>query len=310
MFHVLINTILPIFSIILLGYVLKLRNTIEPAYARTANQIVFNVAIPALLLSEIGQASFKANFNLSAVLSCLGALGIVVILGLVFVHVLKIPRNRRGTFLQSSFHGNIGYMSYAIAYYTLGESHFARMAILSSFIMLSQNLLAVWALTSFGSESHLEERGRWLLLKTIAKNPIIITVCLGITYSAMGLSLPHPVKKGLDILSGMAFPTALLLIGASLSFGSFRLMVREILGIGTLKLLCLPILGYSLMVMSGVPDTLLLSGVILLAAPPATITYVMAMELGGDPELAATSVSIYTLVSALTYSLILSSFVV
>lgn len=307
MFYVLINTILPIFSIILLGYVLNLKQIIDPPFSKTANQIVFNVAIPAMLLSEISRAPFKANFSMNATVCSLSSMAILVLISLILVQMLKIPDNRRGTFLHSSFHGNIGYMSYAIAYYTLGESHFARMAILSSFIMLGQNFLAVWALTTFSTQPRTGQK-YWTLAKQILSNPIILTVAMGIAYSAMGFTIPLPVQKGLDILSGMAFPTALLLIGASLSFGAFRMMTKEIIGIGVLKLICLPLIGYFLLVLFHAPEALFLPAIILLAAPPATITYVMATELGGDPELAATSVSIHTLLSAFSYSLIIAAF--
>ncbi len=46
MFHILVNTILPIFSLIMVGLLLRLKGVIDPAYTKTANQIVFNVAIP------------------------------------------------------------------------------------------------------------------------------------------------------------------------------------------------------------------------------------------------------------------------
>ncbi len=307
MFHVLVNTILPIFSIIILGYFLKRRKTIDAAFARTANQIVFNVAIPAMLLNEIVQAPFKENFDLTAVLCTLGALGLVLFASLFCIRILGIPDGRRATFLQSSFHGNIGYMAYAVAYFALGEGHFARMAIMSSFLMVGQNLLAVWALVTFGRGSSPKEHG-WTFVRQVIQNPIIPTVAAGIIYSALGFNLPPPVKKGLEILSGMAFPTALLLIGAGLSFGSFHLVAKEIVGIGVLKLAFLPLAGYVLMTAAHVPDPLILPAIILLASPPATITYVMAIELGGDPELAATSVSVFTLGSAFTYSAVLAIF--
>jgi malate permease and related proteins len=307
MFHILIDTILPIFSLIILGLLLHLKGVIDPGFARTANQIVFNVAIPAMLFTEISQVPFRANFSFDAVVCILSALGIICLIGLLLTWVLRIPRSRRGTFLQSSFHGNIGYMSYAIAYYALGESHFARMAILSSFLMLAQNILAVGALAGFSNKPPRENQ-RWLLWKLIFQNPIILTVAAGITYSALAFPLPIPLKKSLEILSGMAFPTALLLIGASLSFGAFRLLIKEIVGIGVLKLVGLPLLGYALMSWRHLPPGLVLPGIILLAAPPATVTYVMATELGGDPELAATSISIHTLLSAFTYTMVLSAF--
>lgn len=306
MLNILLNSILPIFSIIFLGYVLKGRGIIDSSFSKPANQIVFNIGIPAMLLSDIASAPFRENFNLPAVFCTLGALVIVLGMGMITVRALSVRDDRRGTFLQSSFHGNIGYMAFAIAYYALGESAFARMAILSSFIMVGQNVLAVWALTSYNPEVRLNGGRASLVLKNIVQNPIIMSVAFGIVYAALGLKIPGPIKRGMDIMSGMALPTALLLIGSSLSFGAVRAMVTEIVSIGTLKLLCLPLTGFILMKAANVPDPLILPGVIILGSPPATITYVMATELGGDPELAASVVSVFTLASAFSYTMILS----
>jgi hypothetical protein len=306
MLNIIFNAILPIFSIILLGFILKWRNIIDDAFARKANLIVFNIGIPAMLLSAIVRAPFSENFNLRAVVCTLVSLCIVLLLSMSAVRALSIRADRRGTFLQNSIHGNIGYMAYAIAYYAVGESSFARMAILSTFLMIGQNLLSVWALTSCGPEARVNGRKWWLVVRNIVQNPIVLTVGAAIVFAALGLKIPGPLSKGLDILAGMALPTALLLIGASLSFGAMKSMVAEIIAIGTFKLLALPLVGYALMLVSKVPGPLILPGVILLASPPATISYVMATELGGDPELAAASVSVFTLASALSYTMILS----
>ncbi len=307
MFNILVNTTLPIFSIIALGLILKRRNFIDAAFIKTANQLVYKVAIPVTIFREIGETSFRANFNLAAVFGTLTAMVLVVLGSILTSRLAKISDNRRATFLHSSFHGNIAYMAFAVAFYSLGESHFARMAILSGFVILGQNLLAVWILSVYGSLNSKGE-GNGSLFKSMVSNPIIISVVLGIGFSLTGLDMPVTVRKGLDILSGMAFPMALLLIGASLSFGAFRVMKKELAGIAFFKLMALPLLGYLFMVLFQVPEALVLPGLILLAAPPATITYVMAMEMGGHPELAATSISIVTLLSALSYSLILAAF--
>ncbi|NTW35561.1 MAG: hypothetical protein HGB17_05440 [Syntrophobacteraceae bacterium] len=300
MLNVLLQTILPIFSIILLVYLLSRKQIIDAAYSKTANQIVFYVAIPAMILKEISSAPFTSNFNVTAVMCTLGAMGLIVLLGMVGMKWMKIPNGRKGTFLQSSFHGNIGYMSYAIAYFALGEGHFAKMVILGSFVMLGQNILAVWTLATFG-QSGGEKKSGLIILKNILSNPIIVTVGIGMGCSGLGLTIPGPVQKGLDILGGMAFPTALLLIGAGLSFGSLGNMAREVAGIGLLKLVVLPSVGYLLMRWAAVPDSVLLPGIILLASPPATVTYVMATELGGKTveagvrQAGETAVSIQTM---------------
>ncbi len=307
MYAIVVNTIFPIFSIIILGLVLKSRNFIDPPFMKTANQLVYKVAIPAKIFQEIGEISFMANFNLPAVLGTLGAMLGVTALSYLACRIMKVPTGRRGTFIHSSFHGNIAYMAYAVAYFSLGDTHFARMVILSGFVILGQNILAVWIVGAYGA---LDAEGRHpgTLAGRIAVNPIILSVLLGIAFSLLGTGLPPMVKKALDIVSGMAFPLALLLIGASLSFGAFRAMIKEIVGIGMFKLVAFPVVGYFLMLALQVPEPMILPGLILLAAPPATITYVMAMEMGGHPELAASSISIMTLLSAVSYSFILMAF--
>jgi hypothetical protein len=220
-----------------------------------------------------------------------------------------VAPSSKGTFLQTSFHGNIGYMAYAIAFYALGSTHFPRTAILSSFLLIGQNMLAVLSLTACEVRLGSGKPSLLDLVRRTLQNPIILSVSAGCTLSALSIPLPGTIKQGLGILAGMALPTALLLIGAGLSFRSLRSQARELAGIGILKLVGMPAIGYLLMTWAAVPEPLILPGVILLASPPATVTYVMAAELGGDAELAASSISVLTLLSACSYSLILWIFV-
>jgi len=307
--EVLANTIIPVFSIILLGYVFKLRGTIQPAYSRTANQIVYYVAMPAMLFNALAKAPFREYFHPGAGLCLLATLGLVASIALLTATVFKVARSSKGTFLQTSFHGNLGYMAYAIAFYALGSTHFARTAILSSFLIVGQNLLGILSLTVFQDNPAGRGLSGFDLLRRTVQNPVIVAVSAGCLTSALSIPLPSTVRQGLDILAGMALPTALLLIGASLSFRSLHSQAQELAEIGILKLIAMPVIGYFLMKWAEVPEPLILPGVILLASPPATVTYVMAAELGGDVELAASSVSVLTLLSACSYSLILWIFV-
>jgi malate permease and related proteins len=308
MLEVLINTILPVFSIILLGYVLKQRGLILPAFMNPANQLVYYVALPAMLFVTLAKAPFQENFQMTAGICLLATLGLLIMVALVVSRFLGLPGGARATFIQASFHGNLGFLAYAIAYYALGPDHFPRTLILSSFLMIGQNVLSVWVLTQLGTHDTERDHPRLYLLRQTLQNPVIAAVVIGCVYSASGLPLPKALRQGLDILSGLALPMALLLIGASLSFGALQSRVRELVWIGFLKLICLPLAGYFLLRWTSVHESLMLPALILLAAPPATVSYVMAVELGGDTRLAAASVSVFTLVSAVTYSALLVLF--
>jgi predicted permease len=106
----------------------------------------------------------------------------------------------------------------------------------------------------------------------------------------------------------MALPLALLVIGASLSLSLIRSYLGLALGSGFLKLLVLPLTGLLIYRWFGLPSEQFLPGLIFLASPTATVTYVMACEMGGSPEQASAAVSMNTLISSLTFVLWLGFF--
>ena len=67
--------------------------------------------------------------------------------------------------------------------------------------------------------------------------------------------------------------------------------------------MALPGLGLLLYRLAGLETQTMIPGLILLAAPTATLTFVMAQEMGGEVELAVAAVSFSTIVSAFTYAL-------
>ena len=125
----------------------------------------------------------------------------------------------------------------------------------------------------------------------------------GMTISLTGLSLPVILDRSLKILSGMALPLALLVIGTSISFAQMRQQLRVTTLISILKLMLLPALGLAFFHILELGSIEYLPALILLASPTATVSYVMASEMAGDADLATAAISITTLVSAVTFVL-------
>jgi len=234
-----LSTIIPIFAIIFLGWFVRRRGFVQPQLLGPANRLVYYVAVPALIFREIAEASFRTQFD-ATILACT-LLPVVVVFGLSLAagSLAGIPRIQLGTFMQSAFHGNLGYIGLAVAYYFLGTEGFVRAGIIAAFLMLLQNSLA---------------------------------------------------------------PLALLVKGASLSFKLLRLHLLSALGAGIFKLFMLPALGYFLYRWFELQPQDYLPGLILLAAPTATLTYVMATEMNGDPDLAIAAISVNTMLSAIAFA--------
>ena len=154
MLHV-INTIIPIFVIILLGWVIRSWNFLPDSLIQPLNKLVYYLAIPAKIFRTVAGAKFQAHFNPFLLAGTLIPVIVVAAISLGLGLLLSAQRRDLGTFLQSSFHGNLGYIGLAVAYYLLGKEGLTTASILAGFLMLFQNILAVLGLQwcSAGSET-------------------------------------------------------------------------------------------------------------------------------------------------------------
>jgi predicted permease len=300
-----VTTIIPIFVIILLGWLARVYGFIRTDFTAPANRLVYYLAIPAMIFRSISKASLNGHFDGWAVAFALLSIFLVFCIAWTWAYIAHIPKSQRGTFIQDTFHGNMGYIGLAVAFYYLGREGFVRASILAGFMMILQNFLAVIAL-QVHAENNSPSSNRWAAVLKIAGNPIILSALAGILVSVTAAPVPLVIGRCLDILSDLALPLALLIIGASLSFDMLQSRLMAVLSTSLLKLLLLPGIGYALYRLCGLPPESSLPGIILLASPTATVTYVMAKEMGGDSDFAVAAISLNTLLSALTFMFWLS----
>jgi malate permease and related proteins len=296
-----LTTIIPIFAIIALGAVARRLNFIAQSFLDPANRLVYYLAIPAMIFRAISQSALGSEFNHQVVIITLGCVMTGFILALMAVRCARLPRRSRGTFIQCAFHGNLGYIGLAVVFYYLGDAGLAKGSIIAGLVMIMQNLLAVVALQFYGPGNG--PGGLQRFAKKILFNPVIVAALAGIGFAASGLAMPVIFDRSLAILSGMALPLALLLIGASLSFALVRTHAKGALISSALKLIAMPALGWFIFTRLNLAPGAYLPGLILLAAPTATLSYVFALEMQGDADLAAAAISLGTIFSAVTYTL-------
>ena len=294
-------TIIPIFTIIILGWFANVRGFIPGEFLAPANRLVYYIAIPAMIFRSISGSSFTSQFNIQVMVFAL--LSILVIFGFAWGAglITRIRQEQMSVFVQDSFHGNLGYIGFAVAYYYLGEEGLTRASIIAGFMMILQNLLAVTVLALYSNHLSMKEE-KWHIALRIMRNPIILSVIGGMIFSISHIHMPLVIDRSLDILSGLALPMALLIIGASLSFKLMRLNMLTVLSSGIIKLVLLPGLGFLFFKLSGLAPAEYLPGLILLASPTATVSYVMAKEMNGDTDFAVAAISTSTLMSAITFT--------
>jgi predicted permease len=295
-------TILPIFVVIAVGWFAHAKAFMPATFTEPANRLVYYLAIPAMIFSAIAKAPFDEAFNPLVLGICLSVMLVITAGAFLSAAWLKIRSGQAGTYIQSTFHGNLGYIGLAVVYYHLGTTGLGQAGVIAGFMMILQNLLAVVTLQLKASGGATTDHTLAATIRRIMLNPIILSALAGLLYSVSGAGLPAVIERSLAILSAMALPLALLLIGASLSLELLRHHWRLVCLASLFKLILLPACGLGLFMLAGLEAPAFQAGLILLAAPSATLTYVMAKEMEGSPELAVTAISTSTLLSALTLS--------
>lgn len=297
-----IETIIPIFMIIALGAFAQRQGFFPPAFLGPANRLVFYLAIPAMIFRAISRSSLGDEMNVAVLSVTLASVALAFLLAMILCRIIGVQGRIRGTFVQSAFHGNLGYIGLAVIFYYLGDQGLARGSIIAGLIMILQNFLAVLALQLYGEKTH-PGNGVKRFFGRIFINPVILAAFLGIGYAYLSLPMPIVVDRSLKILSGLALPMALLLIGASISFTLMRQQLFVALVSSTVKLAVLPAIGLFGYRCFAVSADMFLPGFILLAAPPATLTYIFAKEMHGDEDLAVATISMGTVISGISYML-------
>lgn len=301
-----ISIIFPIFSVVLLGWVARRRGFMPQEFLGPANQLVFYLAIPALIFRAVSKSSFRTDFNVTVLLVTLLSVMTAYLGAWLIARSTRWQPKRIGAFIQCSSHGNLGYIGLPIAFYFIGESGFAKTSILASFLVILQNILSVMVLQAHAARVVESESKFRTIIKKLIRNPVAVSALAGVIVSLSQLPIPTPILRFLDIMGGLAPPMSLLLIGASLSLQVMRKNLFSVLGSVVIKIIGLPIFGFVIFKILQVDAVDYLPSMILLATPTATVAYILSREMQGDEEFAIAAISTSTLFSAFTYLVWLS----
>ena len=293
----LVETIAPIFLIILVGYLIRNLGVLKDDFFSEANRFVYFFSLPVLIFTGIVKSGLE-TFSISLILSVVLPTIAVFFLACGLGRLMGLRRGQLGTFVQSTYHGNVSYIGLAVVFYMLGEEAFRHGSIMVGFLVLTTNLLSSIILSMATSRPDKHGPGP---LVSIARNPVIISSLAGILAAYVKLPIPVLVMKSMGILATIALPLALVTIGASLTPASMKQAWKLGVLVSGIKLLLLPALGVGLLRALALPAREGFTGVLLLATPVATLAYIMAEQMGGDGELASSAVTLSTILSLFSY---------
>lgn len=284
------DVILPILAIAGCGFVMQRR---KPLAMSTLTALQVNLFMPAFMVARVADSDLiwsEMGMVVGATLVATLLLGIPVWLGL---KRLGVPPKSSSVLVLASVVFNSGNFGIPLAERAYGEAGGAVQAL----ILLTSNItlwLGGYVLLASSNGGLKKAIGEFL------RTPLFASLVIALLLKAFAIRLPGPIHYPLHTIAGGLVPLALFTLGAQLSTRVRWPHWRRVGPVLLVKLIVFPatmgMVAWCLGLWPWPGAMLVVAG----AAPSAVNTFILALELKADSELAAECVFWTTLLSSIT----------
>ncbi len=275
-----LGIILPVFSIIAVGYFWGRR--VKPDMGMV-NRISMNVLAPALIFSALSSKSFDLFDNAPLIL---GSVGIVLGSGILAWPFAKLMRQDPRTFVPPMMFNNCGNMGLPLAVLAFGDAGFGPMVALFVVSNLLHFTLGAWII------DHHARFGKLL------RNPMVWSTIAGFVFALLQPPLPSWLAVTFKMVGDGLIPMMLLSLGVRLTAIDWRDARLGVVG----GLVC-PLTGLA---MAGILAPFLgldamQTGLLFLfaALPPAVLNFMVAEQYRQEPGKVASIVLVGNVMSVI-----------
>ena len=296
---------LPFFAIIALGYAAGRMRFFSAEATGYLTKFVFYFALSAMLFG------FAANLDLSEIFSW-GFIWAYLLASLLIWALVGAAALMRGAGREEAVFeahtgviGNVGFLGIPMLALLLGPQAVGPvLMVLAVDLVVFSTVLTLIITGLRGGTVGLAMLGG--LVMGLLRNPMIVSVVLGLAWGATGWALSVPVNEFMTTLGAAATPCALFAIGASLAGKNpDRVGVAVWLSFAKLVLHPAAVAVAALWLFDVEPYA---AGVMIAAAalPVAGNVFILAQHYGVAPQRVSTSILISTAVSVLTVTAVIA----
>lgn len=299
-----LDVILPVFGLILLGFVMTRWQRFPASGARLLSTFVFDYSLPALLFYNMSQTQLPERVEWGYLTAYYGGSFLVFGLSLLACRqIFKIPTLTHPIHGLGAAFSNVGLLGIPLILTSFGPE-----AAVPLFMIIAchSSLLLTSAIVLLEMEKYPEQSPLSVIkqgARSIITNPIIVALVSGLILNLVDLQLPPWLESGVRTLSEAALPTSTFALGSTLA--GFRIGgdLRATFSVVGLKLMIHPLLVWSLMTfVFSVPRDWIPIAITLAALPTGVNVYLLGSRYDVAQETAAAVILISTVFSLFTLS--------
>lgn len=300
------DIILPVFGLVILGFVAGKAGWIKDAAIEGLSSFVFTFAIPVMLFRSIAIAELPPDIPWHYLIAYYGVTVCLFFAVLGVGRALSLRGVDAAILAMTGAYSNVVLLGIPLVVASLGEA-----ANVPLFLIVSTHAAVMFLLTTFCAEIGAGEKTRLARLpiqtiRVLLKNMIVIGLLLGLAVNLADYTLPKTIDNMAAYLGGAALPCAVFSMGASISryhvggdWGmiSLALIVKNVIHPILVWLVCSEVFS--------LPATWTAVAVILAACPSGINAYLFANRYRAIVPSTATVVVISSLLSIPVLSAVL-----
>jgi len=271
MFVRILGIFLPVFSVVVLGWLYARR--VKPDLS-WVNRINLAVLLPALIFSALASKDFELASNLPLIA---GSIGVVLGSGLLAWPFAKLTHQDHRTWVPPMMFNNCANMGIPLAYLSFGQRGLSAMV----------TLFTVSNLLHFTLGVHIVRRDA--PIGPVFRNPMVIATFLGFAFALVRPPFPAWLTIAIKMVGDASIPLVLISLGARLAQARFDDLRLGILGGAVCPLTGIAIAGLLTLVLDLDPTQ---QGLLFIfgALPPAVLNFMVAEQYRQEPSKVASIV--------------------
>jgi hypothetical protein len=290
-----IQVILPVFLIILAGYVLQ--RTLRPDFKSLTDCSLYLFA-PALVFSALIRQDVQFTLAGNLFLFMLLYTGAMLALATAASRLLRLGPETGSALALTTVFMNIGNYGLPLTYFAFGSAGLNVSVLI--FVLFNIPLGSLAIVLAQGRSARLGTAlGRALRI------PIFYSVLLAFLFKGLHVTVPEFILRPIELLGQAAVPLMLVLLGMQLARTRTVYSPGFLTLSSTLRLAVGPLLAWGLTVLLGIEGLPQAVVILQTSTPSAVMPLLYAIRFDNRPDLVASAIFVTTLFSALTLTIVL-----
>jgi predicted permease len=295
----LVGTTIPILFLIATGFLSRRLGILRQGDERVLSAYVYFFALPSLFFVNMAETSFVAE-TLSFIFAGVTPIFVVVTVYCLLFFLLRFSKKTLYLITLSTVFGSLAFFGIPFITFAFPSGDGERLATLAAAtigiaaIVVSITILELYKL---GDAQKLE--GLKHVARRLARNPLILSILVGILVSVVGVDIPSPVATFLHMLGGTTSAVAIFMLGAFL-YGKKYANLHTAFGLSLLRIVFLPTLALLLLPLFKLPAMEYSLLVLMDAMPVAVSLSVLSQRYDFYKETIA-SITLISSVGAIIY---------